>query len=303
MIISRSIENIEKSEHAITIGNFDGLHTGHIEILNKLKAVSKNTGLSPLVITIWPHPDRYFNRNGSKLILTLSERIRAILNTGLEDILILNIRDIADCELKDFIDDILITRLNMKHLVVGSGQAMGRGGVLIEGRIEGLADSLGFTYEIVGEIVHAGRRVSSTLIRELIREGDITTANSLMAQRYSLCGSVVRGRGVGSRVVGIPTLNIRPAGYKIVPRGVFATIANTGDEIHPSVTNCGPKPTLGDDTATIETHIIGWEGGAPNRVRVEFVDRIREQKRFKDVDMLRHQILEDIEKAKAILSE
>jgi len=300
-MIYHNINELDKKRRIITVGNFDGFHLAHKTVLQKLIGVHKSCGFEPLVITFYPHPRRFFGDYNFKLLQTLSERLWDIIKNGVDNILVLHFKDISNLDINAFIEKILIKKLNMVHFVVGSGHSLGKGGVIIDNRIEDLSDKFGFTFDLVKEIDFHGRRVSSSYIRELMNNGNVREANLMLTKPYTISGPVIKGKGIGKKEIGKPTINIGVADYKLIPIGVYAGWTLMDGKRYPSVINCGPSPTIDIMDMNVETHIIGWEGEAPRRVSVELVEKIREQVRFKSIESLREQIDEDIRRAIVIL--
>ncbi|MGQ9706526.1 MAG: riboflavin biosynthesis protein RibF [bacterium] len=302
LMIYRYTEDLDKNERrVITVGNFDGFHKAHKKVIEKLLSVSNQNKLEPLVITFYPHPRRFFGNREFKLIQTLSERLKTIIENGADSILVLQFKEIADLDIDQFIEKILIEKLSMTHLVVGSGNSLGRGATIIDERIEELSERLGFSYDLIREMNFEGRRISSSLIRELIDYGKIREANNILCKQYTISGPVISGKGLSKRGIFRPTINIGVARYKLIPMGVFAGWTYIGGVRYQSVVNCGPSPTFGILEDNIETHVIDWEGEVEKRVSVELVEKIREQKRFRSIEDLREEIEDDIERAREML--
>lgn len=288
---------------ALTVGNFDGVHAGHRRIMQRVLEVARERGLKPGVLTFDPHPTRVVAPARSPALMTTPvERCMLMGEIGIEQALILPFHGgIAQLTPEEFVRGILVEKLGAAAVLVGDNfrfghKQAGNAVVLAE-----LGRKYGFATEIVGAITLRGRVVSSSATRALIDGGQVARAGRLLERPYALEGEVVPGQGIGSKVT-VPTLNLAPAGELIPAPGVYIT--HTRDVLDgrqwPSITNVGYRPTFGGRRLTIETYLLEpLEGMTPGRIRVEFLRRVREERKFASPELLRAQILRDVARAQA----
>jgi riboflavin kinase / FMN adenylyltransferase len=287
---------------AVSIGNFDGVHFGHRQILRRVHAIAAEHGWQPSVLTFDPHPTRVVAPQRTPPLLTSPER-RALLMSeeGIAQVLILPFTpELALWTPEEFVQRLLVDAMRARAVLVGDNfrfghKAAGNVRVLAE-----LGSRMGFTTEIVPAVSCRGRVVSSSCVRDLIRAGNVGLAARLLMRPYGIEGLVVSGRGVGSRQT-VPTLNLATTAEVIPAAGVYITRTRdleAGREWH-SITNIGYRPTFGaSDLLTIETFLLDpLAGDTPARIRVEFLRRVREERKFDTPEALRAQILKDVRTA------
>ena len=288
---------------ALTIGNFDGVHAGHREILRRVVALARERGWKPAVLTFDPHPARIVApERAPRLLTTPEERSRLMREEGIEQVLILPFtRELAGFSPERFVREIVVERLEARAVLVGDNFRFGH---LHAGDTRLLAE-LGLRYEFLVEAVPAirmrGRVVSSSEVRRLIEAGSVALAGRLLGRPYTLEGEVVAGQGIGSKQT-VPTLNLAATAEVMPARGVYVTRTTdaAGGRRWISVTNIGTRPTFGGDSVTVETFLLDpLEGGSPRAIRVEFLRRLREERRFEDAAALKAQILRDVARAQA----
>ncbi|MCZ6527279.1 MAG: riboflavin biosynthesis protein RibF, partial [Candidatus Dadabacteria bacterium] len=245
-------EPIENSTSA-TIGNFDGVHVGHKKIIAAVKEEAKQKGLSSCVITFHPHPQKVLQNIDIPLLVPIRERLKLLEKEGVDVVACYTFtKDIAKIPAKDFVTDILIGKLNLKHLIVGPGFSFGR---KREGNLD-LLDKMGKEYDFDTEVVETalidGEIVSSTAIRNLVREGNMTKAGKFLGYIFYIEGQVKEGERRG-RQIGFPTANL-DTDWDILPKvGVYATLAHVDGIVLNSITNVGYRPTFGNNELVIET--------------------------------------------------
>ncbi|MGQ9619029.1 MAG: bifunctional riboflavin kinase/FAD synthetase [Candidatus Aminicenantia bacterium] len=296
---AKKIEDIEKSEEnsLITVGVFDGVHLGHVKIFEELIRIGEEKGLSPLVLTFYPHPDKVLGKSDTTLIQTLSQRIRKIEEIGIKKVVAVKFdRAFSQISAKDFIG-ILIKNFKMKALLVGENFRFGKG---MEGNLELLkmiSSQKKFDVYTVKIFEVNGIRLSSSLIRRKLIEGEVEYVIPLLGRHYSIYGKVVRGYGIGKEL-GIPTANIYSEN-EILPEGVFITEIITSGGKYPSVTNIGRAPTIKAKDKSIEVHIIDfYKNVVDEEVEIFLIKKIREEKKFLSIDELKKRIKMDIEIAR-----
>jgi riboflavin kinase/FMN adenylyltransferase len=303
--VYRALEEIdhEFGPSALTIGNFDGVHAGHREILRRVVALARERGWKPSVLTFDPHPLRVVApERAPRLLATPDERARLMRQEGIEQVLILPFtRELAGFTPGEFVRQIVVERLDARAVLVGDNFRFGHEHAGDTRLLAELGRRHGFLVEGLPAIRMRGRVVSSSEVRRLIREGNVALAGRLLARPYALEGPVEAGRGIGSRHT-VPTLNLAPAAEVLPAQGVYVTrtTAPEGGRRWPSVTNVGTRPTFGGDSITVETFLLEPIGGAsPRVIRVEFLRRLREERHFESPAELKQQILRDAARAQA----
>ena len=294
-----------------TIGNFDGVHLGHLAMLGRLRAAADRLGLPAVVTSFEPLPREHFDPAGAPPRLQgLRDRVASLGAAGVDRLLLLRFDGaLAGLGADEFVRRVLVDALGARHLVVGDDFRFGRGR---EGGFEELAaagERAGFAVErapsVTVELEGEGPvRVSSTRVRERLGAGDLAGATRLLGRPYRITGRVVHGEKVG-RTLGFPTANVALGRLDPAPRGVFAvraTVAETGD-VHAGVANLGARPTVGGLKLLLEVHALD---GAPalygRHLAVDFLARLREERRFDSLDALRAQIGRDAEAARAFFA-
>ena len=291
----------------VTIGTFDGVHIGHKEIVGRLNSTAKKEGLESVLLTFYPHPRHVLfpDNQKLKLINTIEEKIEALTETGLQHFIIQEFDvDFSRIKSVNFIRDFLVNKLNMKRMVVGYDHHFGKNR---EGTFENLL-SLSELYDFkldkiapqnIGDIT-----ISSTKIRNAIIDGDIEKANSYLSCNFSLSGVVEKGNGIGSSI-NFPTANIKVENkWKILPKdGVYAVKIFVENQQYFGMLNIGNRPTIADDKHVVEVHIFDFNSTIYNLdIKVEFIKRIRSEKKFNSLEELQSQLEIDESKIKAVFN-
>ena len=306
MRIYRSLSEVppDFGPSVLTIGNFDGVHFGHRRILRRVHAIAAGHGWKPSVLTFDPHPARVVAPDRAPMLMTSVERRAELMQEeGIEQVLILPFtRDIAQLTPEEFVRTLLVERLGVKAVLVGDNFRFGHKQA---GNIQVLAElgrRFSFETEIVSAVRCRGRVVSSSGIRQSIAAGRVSLAARLLEHPYGLEGEVVSGRGVGSRET-VPTLNLATNSDLIPARGVYVTRTSDldADREWDSITNIGYRPTFGaSNQLTIETFLLSpLTGETPRRIRVEFLLRLRDERRFESPEALKAQIFKDVRTAQS----
>jgi len=284
----------------VTLGVFDGLHIGHQLIMKTVVAQARAAGAVPTVITFEPHPRAVLHpESAPPLLQTFDQKIEALGVLGIEQTIVIHFdKAFSQIRAEEFLREVIVDRLQAKEVYLGRGFAFGHNR---EGHIDLLrkvSSQLGFLADEVPEVQIRGERVSSSRIRELILEGQINLARRMLGRPYGVQGSVVRGAARGQKL-GFPTANIDPQNRVIPKSGVYVTAILIDGQWRQSVTNVGVRPTFGDATqSSIETHILRWSDDLYERtVRVRFLHRLRDEKKFGSVDELKSQIAFDVSRA------
>jgi riboflavin kinase/FMN adenylyltransferase len=302
--IYRSLSEVPKDfgPSALTIGNFDGVHYGHRRILRRVVALARERGWHASVLTFDPHPTRIVAPARTPALLNSPfERVLQMEEEGIAQALILPFTsELALLSPEEFAQRLLVNTLGARAVLVGSNFRFGHkqtGNVAV---LAELGARLGFETEIVGEVHCRGQMVSSSVVRELIRAGNVSLAARFLTHPYSVQGDVVSGRGVGSKQT-VPTLNLATAAEVIPAGGVYITRTQdtSGGRQWQSITNIGYRPTFGDSPElSIETFLLEpLDGPAPAHIRLEFLRRVREERKFETPAALRAQILHDVARA------
>ncbi len=281
----------------LTLGVFDGLHLGHQLIMKTIVERARATGAVPTVITFDPHPRALLHpESAPPLLQTFDQKIEALGVLGIEQTIVIRFdQNFAQIRAEDFLRAVIADRLHAKEVYLGCGFAFGHGR---EGNIELLrtvSQSLGFFADEVPELRLRGRRVSSSRIRELLQQGKVNIARRMLGRPYGVEGRVVRGAERGA-TLGFPTANLHPQN-RVIPRtGVYVTATLVDGQWRRSVTNIGTRPTFGSDNeSSVETFVMDWSGDLyGDVVRVRFLHRLREEKKFSSIDELESQIERDV---------
>jgi riboflavin kinase/FMN adenylyltransferase len=286
---------------ALAIGNFDGVHLGHRRILEQTRSLASRHGLEAAVLTFDPHPTRIVApARLPKLLTTPAQRLALFDQCALDRTVVLEFTAaLAQLSPEQFVSQVLVEKLHARWVVVGSNFRFGKGGA---GTIETLRSLGGRNFEVlgVGPVEIGGAPVSSSRTRGLIAEGRIALARKLLGRAFAVEGSVVPGRGVGSRQT-VPTLNLAPQDVLWPADGVYVTCTEELPQGRrwESVTNVGHRPTFGGVEPVIETHLLTpLNGPGPGQIRVCFHRRLRDEKRFESPEALRSQILFDAARAR-----
>jgi riboflavin kinase/FMN adenylyltransferase len=304
MRLIRGLSHLEPFENGcvLTIGNFDGLHLGHRTVIKKLAERGERLGLPVVTMIFEPQPLEYFLGDNSPSRLTrLREKVIEFAKLPVDNLLIVRFnRHFANVDAEQFIDDILIKKLNVKHLVIGDDFHFGkarRGTTLM---LKEQGHRHGFSVEDTGSHLIEGLRISSTLIRDALGEGDLAMAEKLLGRCYSVCGRVAHGDKRG-RTMGYPTANIRMFRKNTPVNGVFAVTMTGVDGLEfEGVANVGIRPTVdGGSTVILETYLFDFDKEIYGRyVEVHFKQKIREEVCFQSLEQLQAQIEKDVVDAK-----
>lgn len=304
MRVYRSLEqiNADFGPCALTIGNFDGVHTGHRQICRRVVQLARERGWKPAALTFHPHPLRIVApHRAPRLLSTPEERARLLGEAGIEEVLILPFsREFSLLSPEEFVRRILVEKLHVKAVLVGDNFRFGHKHAGDTRLLAELGRKYGFETEAVQVVACRNTFVSSSEVRRLIEAGNVARAARFLERPYALEGRVVKGFGIGSKQT-VPTLNLATDAEVLLARGVYITRTRDLDDGRewPSVTNIGYRPTFGGEALTIETFLlVPLEGATPERIRVAFLHRIREERRFNSAEALKSRILIDVARAR-----
>ena len=301
MQIIRNLNQSKSQPLALTIGNFDGLHLGHLAIINHVKKIAKEKNLASAILTFQPHPISFLKPEKSRdfLIAQLAQKLKFFRDAGIDYAIILPFnKNLCEISARDFVAEILVKTLNVKHLTIGYDFTFGKNREGNFKNLEADAKNFGFTLEEISPIKNHDQTCSSTAIRRLISEGKIIQANEILGRKFAISGLVNEGKKLASQL-GFPTANLVAKTCIVKPKfGVYKTetfIPFLGKKF-PSITNFGIKPTIGGVEAPLfETHILNFNQNIyGKKIVVEFVDFIREEKKFASLDALKEQINDDL---------
>jgi riboflavin kinase/FMN adenylyltransferase len=288
----------------VTVGVFDGLHVGHQQLLATLLEVA--AGRPAVVVTFDPHPRAVLGPpKRHRLLSPLPERLQLLGRWPLAAVAVLRFdQSIARRSYVDFVRGALVEGLGMRHLVLGASMALGHRRQGTSERLAELGAELGYQLTLVPGLTVDGEIVSSTRVRHRLDAGDVEAARRLLGRPYDLTGTVVRGVGRG-RALGIPTANLDIPVDKLAPaHGVYAVAAEVGGQRRAGALNIGVVPTfVATGERSIEVHVLDFEGDLyGTRLRVEFLARLRDERRFAGPEALRAQVLADLEAARRAFS-
>ncbi len=281
----------------IALGNFDGVHEGHRAILDFVIKKAKGSNLTSVLLTFSPHPETILGKKRVQLIQTIDQRLEEIRKFNLDVVLIIPFdKTFSRLTAQEFIQKILINLLKAKIVVVGRNFRFGHNRKGDSRLLNRLASRYDFQVFSLPSVTKDGSTVSSSLIRSLLQEGQVKKANVLLGRPYEISGEVIRGQARG-KSIGYPTANIQTAN-EILPRGVFVTKVGIDAKMWPSVTNIGQRPTFGHQKIIIESYILGFDRDLYGKnITIQFLQKIREEKKFTSPQDLSDQIRKDIETA------
>lgn len=288
----------------LTIGVFDGVHLGHQKIINEVVATCRKNGLTSLVITFEVHPRKILSSSIEGSITTISERINIISQMGMEACIVTDFKqEVMNYEATEFVEEVLIDKLKMRELWVGTNFFFGKGRKGDVKLLQELSTKKGFKLHIVEPVNFENEVISSTKIREYLKEGNVRKVNLFLSRPYSISAEVIRGVKRG-RVLGYPTANLKWEKEILLPKeGVYAVKVKIDDEEYDGMANLGYQPTFGGkEEFRFEVHILDFEKEIySKKLKVLFIDRIRDEKLFENRYALIEQLKEDEKKVRGIL--
>jgi riboflavin kinase/FMN adenylyltransferase len=288
---------------AVTIGTFDGVHVGHQQILKRVVKQAREIQGQSVVVTFWPHPRLILNPEDRslRLINTFEEKANLLEEAGIDHLVAIPFtKSFSEMRREDFVRNILIEKLHTKRLIIGYDHRFGKGR---EGDFQFLKDheiDFGFKVEEISKQEVDDIAVSSTKIRKALQEGDLRLANSYLGKPFTLSGHVIEGNRLG-RTIGFPTANLFvDAPYKLIPAdGVYAGTLRQKGKVYACMVNIGRRPTIGDEKHSVEVHILDFEDNLYGKKLVVSIHyRMREERKFEDLEALREQLESDKLKVK-----
>jgi riboflavin kinase / FMN adenylyltransferase len=291
----------------VALGNFDGVHRGHLQVVRAILPES-TTDSYPTVVTFDPHPQEFFSGRKKTLLTTVEEKATQLRSLGVRQVVVLPFdRDLAKLTPQEFVEQILVEKLQAKRVSVGENFCFGckRSGTTAD--LTRIADEFGIEVIVVPLYKCGGDRISSSLIREALTNGDLDAANRFLGRPYTLTGKVITGKQLG-RTIGFPTANLQLPSEKFLPLfGVYCVeilINGQAMELEPNplsgVMNIGNRPTVDGTVTTVEVHIFNWSGNLYGQeITVSLGKFLRPEQKFADLDALKQQIGVDCQMAQA----
>ena len=308
MEIINGLHNL-RSRHrgcVLTIGNFDGVHRGHRQLIDALCEKAKALGVPSMLMTFEPQPREFFA--GTKLPARLTrfrEKVYLLDQTPLDRLLCLPFNErTANIEADWFANDFVVDQVGAKHLVIGDDFRFGRGREGDFALFERYGRIHGYSVSAMSTLLQGEARISSTLIREILIAGDFTAATNLLGHEYFIMGRVVYGRQLG-RQLNVPTANIRLQRYRAALEGVYCvTVEGIAGAVRHGIANIGVRPTVDGKEPLLEVHVFDYTGNLyGDLIKVTFKQKLREEQTFDSIDALKTQINQDIEQARHYFDE
>ena len=308
----RARPQIFASGSVLTIGAFDGLHLGHQRIIERLKLKAKELGLPSAVMSFRPDPAEYFLAQaaelgqtdlsrGCSMLMSWRERMLALASTGVDSVLCMPFnKAVSQMAAEDFVRE-LVHQLGLRYLLVGDDFQFGNGRQGDFELLVKLGEELGFQVEQSETHFHAGERISSTRVRQALAAGELKDAEKLLGRPYEICGRVIKGKQLGIQL-GFPTANIALRRRRPAMGGVYAVIAEFADgSNHQGVANLGIRPAVNSlEQPLLEVHLLDWDGDLyGQKLRVKFVKRLRDEKKFDSLAALKDAIKDDVGNARS----
>jgi riboflavin kinase / FMN adenylyltransferase len=302
VLVVSSIKKI-RTPTAIALGNFDGIHQGHQTVLQPIIDASQSNPqphIYPSVVSFTPHPREFFSGGKLKLLTPIAEKAQLLTDLGIEQLILLSFNQkLASLSPQQFVAQILVAQLQTTLISVGSDFRFGYQRKGTADDLDKIATSLGVKvclnslrkYQAQDDL---GVRVSSSLIRQALSEGKVSTANTMLGRPYSLIGTVVTGQQLG-RTIGFPTANLQLPQEKFLPRyGVYSADVLLNQDVIKGVMNIGCRPTVAGEATTIEVHLLNWSGDLYGQIlKVNLLKFIRPEQKFASVEALKQQITQD----------
>ena len=290
----------------LALGNFDGLHRGHLKIVERVRRGAAEHGGTPMAMTFDPHPSRVVRPDKAPpLLMTKAQRIEALERAGIRAVAVVRFTpEVAHWEPEMFVRTVLVDWLRVSEVWVGANFLFGHERSGNFSVLRTLGQRYGFRADKIDPVRYKEFVVSSTRIRRLVTEGRMDEAGALLGHQFYIDGVVVEGKRRG-REIGFPTANLQTENELLPPNGVYATTITIDGVVHPSISNIGLRPTFGDSTTTtVEAYVMGYSGDLyGQQIRLGFVQRLRDERKFEDVDALRAQIEADRRRAERLFAQ
>ncbi len=288
---------------AVALGNFDGLHKGHLAVINET-VTEKSNGLLPCILTFDSHPQKTLRGSAPKKIMTRSLCEKTTAKLGCETVRI-SFEDVRNMSPEEFFNEILIKKLNVGFVSCGFNYRFGKNGEGTAEMLKKLCKNAEIGFRCAGEVLYDGEAISSTRIRQAIENGEIEKVNDMLGRHFAYDTEVVYGDRIGKKLLGFPTINQLFPEWHVVPKnGVYASATEVDGILYPSMTNIGKRPTVGGEELRSETCIIGFSGDLyGSHPEVKLIKLIREEKKFPSLEALSEQLKTDSGTAEKIYNE
>jgi len=290
----------------LALGNFDGLHRGHLKIVERVRRGAAEHGGTPMAMTFDPHPSRIVRPDKAPpLLMTKAQRLEALDRAGIAAVAVVRFTpQLSHWDPETFVRSVLVEWLRVSEVWVGANFLFGHDRSGNFSTLRTLGQRYGFRADKIDPVRYKEFVVSSTRVRRLITEGRMDEAGALLGHPYYVDGTVIQGKHRG-RELGFPTANLQTDNELLPPNGVYATTVTIDGVVHASLTNVGLRPTFGDTMKPIiEAYVLGFSGDLYGRpVRLGFVQRLRDERKFEDVDALRTQMEADRRRAERLFAQ
>ncbi len=291
----------------ITIGNFDGVHIGHQALFHEVIEKADAIDGTSIAMTFEPHPIRVLKKNNHPPLITLYEQKTELIERAGIDVLICIpfTLEFASLPAEAFIKDLLVAKIGMQAIIVGEDYTFGKnreGDLTV---LKSYASQMGYEVIVADWIKspqNVSDRISSTKIRELVMAGEVEPARKMLGRHYQIRGLVVKGRDRGAKLLGVPTANIKLQDELCPKTGIYAVTVDYNNRLYKGVANIGYSPTFDDNEFSVEVHLLDFaENIYGEKIRINFIQRIRNEKKFANISELKEQIKQDIKTAHEIL--
>lgn len=299
--VYRSVQEIPPGPTVASIGNFDGVHLGHRQILTAAVAEARARDLRAVAVTFDPHPEQFLRPAQAPLLLTpLPERLRLLAATGIDAVLVLRFdAALAGLSAREFVQQILADTLKIRGLHEGGNFRFGLQAAAGVEELRRFGDEFGFQLHVHEPVRVRGLEVSSSAIRSLIAAGSLSRARWMLGRSFAVYSTPARGRGIGTRLL-VPTVNLARYDGLLPAFGVYVTRLTVGERCFQAVTNVGNRPTFGQDSFAVESHILDFEPvdlDEQTPLKLEFLYRLRPEIVWPNPEALKAQIFKDVQRA------
>ena len=288
----------DKTPLALSLGMFDGVHLGHLSIINTLNKIAKKEHLESAILSFWPHPRKFLNPDDDvKMLNTLEEKLELLEKSGIQNIFLKTFdEEFRNLTGTEFCEQVLIQKLNVKHIIIGHDHTFGKNKSGNFELLKSLSDELGFKVNQLEAVQKNDLNVSSTKIRIALSEGKITDANEMLGYNYPLTGKVIHGKKLG-RTIGYPTANIEVPINKLLPKsGAYVVEVYIDNQFYKGMLSVGTNPTIDDKSKSLHTevYILDFDQDIYDRqITIKFRDFLHDEIKFEGLEKLIEKLDED----------